>query len=1173
MFGGGPQSQQQPSAYGSLLQAATYGMAIPNIYGMIKSRLLMIWAGNFRGNGNKGKGGFLGIGGASIKKYTENVDFLLGANPIIGVAQMWDNTTLLPLNLERQDFGPFVVRGINTVTVSDAQFYSVIGVTADVSYDVTFNDYGNPNGSQHLTGTMEMPLWNSAFNGPDPCNPSAPFHWPFYYRWSPSDGTTIYLEGQDDSGGYGLTSFAGWGLPVGVIHVYYYQKSAAIGRLTPLAYQKMSFESQLGSGTEYSNAGLSSQQIIYAQYAGIESSNIDMGITGLIDDLRAEVQGQMSTYATGDADYADMIEDIIKSAQVEWAALNTAIPPSALNRGLACVNYPGIIQYKFSNDPVEFYYSPPQFDQPNTAGNFLVTLVFYSTAPGPPTVSDTAGNTWTQLFNVQLRPGGGNIWCAAWYCQAVSYAGRNSVAIAGTVNPYHNVHMIAEIAGVDAIDATSVSSGSSGEITGQLTTTNVSGLPSVVLALAVSDRLNGLGDDAMGWQRKDAGIGFITANDAPSAAIYQAPVSYAPRTQKFTLGYTDVINADWILGMIAFKCTTPPAYPRMLPDIIDRQTLAVARAGARAAGLYGSLTTDSQQKASDYLKNLFSSMNAWPLWSGFILKSIAMSETSGVGNGAIFTAPTASGPVYDLSTLNGDFLGDDKTPPITVSRKAQVDSQPILQYQIQDRASNYDTEYVSWPDAGSVALYGPRKADPEVHNEIMDPAVALSLLGVQTRRSVLLPNTLKFKLGAKFSLLEATDLVTLTDPQAGINKVPARLTSVEEDKDSNLDCEAEPFVYGCNTPTTEIATGITQNPAPIVTTPASVNAPVIFEPVARLASPVSGVAIWIAVSDSDPNYGGCLVYMSTDGGASYNPIGQINGNATTGVLVSNWPAAADPDTTNDLLLDLTESLGALDSYQTSDEDNFLYPCYVAGGTADIPYELMTYAVATLTSAYHYTLKATGAGNELRRAVFGAPTVGYGVLHNSGSRFAFIGQGNQNTPGMFALNIDPTFIGTTLHFKFLAFNQFGSGAQDITDPSVVDYTYTPTGIPGSQPTPGANSYTESPFVCLSQPSGTQIDMAQTTVNFAGNSVNYNARTFAITNPSVPTIYYVTIADPGQVGDTGALTNLVATCQTSDALVGVPGNTFMGFIQAVPGGGASAIAAPGGWPQPTSGVVVP
>jgi len=109
----------------------------------------------------------------------------------------------------------------------------------------------------------------------------------------------------------------------------------------------------------------------------------------------------------------------------------------------------------------------------------------------------------------------------------------------------------------------------------------------------------------------------------------------------------------------------------------------------------------------------------------------------------------------------------------------------------------------------------------------------------------------------------------------------------------------------------------------------------------------------------------------------------------------------------------------------------------------------------------------------------------------------------------------------------------------------------------------NIYTVTPLWQIANPTPTTITMPAVTVVFNKNTVGYIARTFTIPTPTAPTWYYITIADATQIGDTP--TTLGATCQTSDALVGVAGNTFIGAIQALAGaGGVNQIA--GGWPTP-------
>lgn len=115
-----------------------------------------------------------------------------------------------------------------------------------------------------------------------------------------------------------------------------------------------------------------------------------------------------------------------------------------------------------------------------------------------------------------------------------------------------------------------------------------------------------------------------------------------------------------------------------------------------------------------------------------------------------------------------------------------------------------------------------------------------------------------------------------------------------------------------------------------------------------------------------------------------------------------------------------------------------------------------------------------------------------------------------------------------------------------------------------PSNSQSAYTINPQIVLSQTSPTTIALAACTCSFGGlPPVNYAARTFTIPAPTGAIWYYVTIADPNQAGETGV--TLTATCQTSNALAGVQGNTYLGAIAALPGGSATRILA-GGWPAP-------
>jgi putative tail protein len=1438
MIGASTNSAIKPSALGITANSSTYGSTIPVVFGRMRGAVYLIWCANIRSgpSNKKGKGGGSGSGSASSSTgpptYVANVDMLIGHNPMAAVLQCWNNNqTKLGMNfVEYTVSAPCGLTGDATITFEDNAFYCVLAVTVDINYSAAVNDYGGT-GPQTLAGTYEAPLWNAVFQGPDPTNPSGYRNYPMVYVWEPGTGPTVTIP-QLQFGCF-LNGAPG-DYTHQTVHIYYAQIQGYTGFVaglfkqgnSPLAQLRLSFESVLGNGPEFdgfdtSGAALSTFRILYPHYVGVGSTNFDLGSSGLGPVTRLEMLGAYPVYPSGDADFPDMVEDIFKQG-VSQAGLGTQTF-STIQRGLGASNYPGAVQQKMLGT-FESNANALSFDLPVTAGNILVAYYDGDTA-GPLTLSDSAGNTWVQAAT-GTRFAARTFSYGLWYC-VNCLAGANTVTF-GATGFYANDFVLLELAGLDTFDSfASAVPGVSPQVA--VTTTNPPGQAGLILAFgfcqgdAVLSTMNpgqtNLWPVILGPITTGGGSAIDYGGDHDGLAWVQQRVVSTPGTYPLSFQKPSTYSDSSYLLLLAFKQSQPAAYPKALGNILDDASMQLTRAQCRANRLYGSLIMDTQQAASDWLAQLYTAMNAAPVWSGFQLKSIPYSEVSAAGNGAIYIPPTAAGPVANLGPA--DFIGDASGPLITIERKAQVDVPNLLQIQHPNRASDYNDVVESQPETGAIALYGPRKASPQNLRCVQDTITARKILGIQVRRQNYLRDTYKFKLNAKWKLLEPMDLITLTDPLMGLAAVPVRLTSLAEDNQFALDCEAEPFIYGVSDPGT-----LTGSTAPLPyqpnsqSVPASVNAPIFLEPVPRLANNLS--QLWVVVSDADPIYGGCVVYLSTDGGNSYNPVGTLVGSAITGVTTADWPADTDPDTTNDLALDLSESNGVLLSYQVADEDNFTYPCFVAGGvtggggggtsidvptlvyddmtglnqghphgvpsdydfytgpvinmgnspagslalewwgalyvgptgnpatntfvnvrgcellwlrastgvwnnsvfafsdigsdefsedfvtdydtpvtmrlesdgsfsfltvsgqvahfyapfprvsidptdlggivcfcearlilnnpagvddralasfllgigadyyptttgpgiednpgvgggkfkyvteswqafamttmtlaelqanpppidvsdlssggavvaSGSIPYELMTYALANLTAVSKYTLKATGGGtNHLRRAVFGAPAVGVGVDHPSASRWAFLSPAGT---GILKLALDPSWIGTTVYFKFCAFNAFAAGAQALS--AVAAYPYTPIGVAVSQQSP---DYTIVPQIPLSQLSAGHIAMAQVTAQFSNNTANYNPRSWSIlpiegAGPDFTFWYYVTIFDPGYLGDTGAQTNLPSYVETSTAKVGVPGYTYMGAILMDYYTADDATPLPGGWPTPQGIVVGP
>lgn len=1118
---------------GLMVQSGSYGKSLSNRYGCIKVEITPIWLQDLR----KGKSAKKGKKKKGPPTWVANADIFIGVNPIHGVLTIEANKSdFYPLDFVKvsggafSNGGPFPFWPFVTLP-ADANFYEVVAVTVDVALSGVFNDFGGP-GPVPYSGTYEYPLWNAAHHGPDLINAAGSRWWPYVYYWTPAVGFRIYLPSYQSF----LAPSNGIPFGLGTYNVYYAKKSAVLKHRDPLSFNRFSFEQVLADGDEYVNAGVPLQQNKMPAFAGIQSSNMDCGSGPAIPAFRPEVHGSYTFLPPRDAEFMDMVEDIFKGAQVQ-----TGEGLGWIHRGLNCNNLPGPVQKSFFGQ-LEPEDPSLVFSQPNAAGSILIAFYRWRFAGGPnPTISDVAGNTWNP---VTLSTN-----CGFWWAQAVAAAAGNIVTgvFNGANFPYDSRAYVLEMdPGSNTIEDQKASQGVTGTAGNERISCAVRiTKPSyIIVAGEIGSPYTNLTPN---WDD------LTTARDLGQPIFMKR---YCAVPGVYTFGLNVVFgNANYNIGMIAISGSDPSPLPKTLGNILDEETMFLTRLQCRAGGLQGSLDMNSQRDARDWVKDILMCANAAPVWDGSKLEIIPRSEVSAVGLGAVYNAPT--NPVIDLT--ESDFIADPSGSIITIDRDAPVNEDNVIQVQCLNRDDRYNPALVMEPEAGSVALHGPTVASPINLPMLVDPAVGRKIATIEGRRNVYLkPKPITFKLKANLMFLKAMAVARCPD-FFGTGKRSLRITKIVENENNELECEAEPLVFGVHSPDPLLAPTLAPFRPAFTTIPASVNAPIFIEPVQRLqsSSPQGNVSqpqqLWIVVSDSDPEYGGAVVLVSVDGGGRYDPIGQTVGNAVTGITTADWPIANDPDTTNDLPVDLTESIGELDSYQVADEDAFTHPCYIEHGTAATPYGLMTYALANLTAANKYTLKATG-GNKLRRCVFGAPQPLTDVDHPSGSRFAFLDPAGT---GIFKINLDPKWIGLTLNFKFLAYNKFQAAVEDQA--SVTAYTYTPSGV-AQAADPSNHGYSITGGT-LTNPTTTTIHVDQATVITPTGNVNYNASTITIPAPSVPTTYYVTIYDPQHIGDTGATANLARFAETTQAKVGQPGYVYLGSIVAIAAGGGT-ITSPGG-----------
>lgn len=989
MFGKLSNSKIKPNAMGVPMNSSVYGTVVNQFYGLTLGTLKQIWAANYRKGSSGKKGKKVGKKGAP-PTYIENADFLIGANPITAALRFWVNQNdEYPLDFDvytatRSAFSS------SSFTIPDAAFYCLIAVTFYNPYSVTVDDYGGP-GPVTLSGTSETPLWSLGQAGPDLSRNAADRFYPFTYKWQPGSGPTV------DIPAIGLGALGG-------TFKFYYAKLRD-GKV-PTSQLRLTFEPRLGDGPEYS--GFEAQQIIYPHIAGLGSPNLDLG-SGAQPNIRGEILGSYAVYPSGDCDYVDIIQDILKGG-ITQAGFGTDQSYSTLQRGLNCYKMPGVVQQAQRGTIGGI--GSIEMPLPVTNGNFIIV---YHTGyfSGPTGCSDTAGTVYTEVFNQDLFPGGFTPKCVCYVGQVPANTADNIVTIAGAGGNDNQIAVF-EIAGVDTLDDFTVSAqtAGTGDASGAITTSGASGRQAYIFTLVAHDI------HAFAFP-PDAQTRWNRVMDGQYVKAFDRRIQHPG---DFDISLQSVANpTNTITAVFSFKNSQPVSYPRVFGDILDRDWLDIVRWQCRAYGLYGSLNMDSQRKGSEWLQDLCEAANCAPVWSGSTLKLIPYCEVSGFGNGTLYTAPTASGPIDDLTP--DDMIADSSGQCITVEHSApQVDDPNVLQIQHPNRGSDYNDVVTAEPVAATIALYGTRKQSPKNNRCIQDTAVGRKVLSVAARRQNLIRDNYKFTLKANRKLVECMDFYTISDPVIGLDRVPVRLTSVEEDEKFAIKCEAEPFYYGLHLPgDLPVTTPAPYKPDGPDADPPSVNPPIIFEAVERLNAGRTGNFLWFGLSAPGDNWGGCNIYASSDG-VTYSsiPLATHIGETDMGLLTDLFAASGDPDTTGDLKVDVSESNGELDNYSVLNEDNFVSLCYVEGGSLDIPYELIAYAIANLTGPSQYTISGT-SGNKIRRGIYGSPISSHAI----GKKFALL----DNTTKVL---IDPTWLGKTVYFKFASFNAFFGREQSLSD---------------------------------------------------------------------------------------------------------------------------------------------
>ncbi|MBF0400790.1 MAG: hypothetical protein HQL90_08480 [Magnetococcales bacterium] len=421
-----------------------------------------------------------------------------------------------------------------------------------------------------------------------------------------------------------------------------------------------------------------------------------------------------------------------------------------------------------------------------------------------------------------------------------------------------------------------------------------------------------------------------------------------------------------------------------------------------ANGLFLSPVYATQEETTSLLEQLMKLTNSGIYFSEGLLKITPFGDSAATDHGTTFTPDIT--PVYELT--EDDFIVEGSEDPVVITRQPVVDAYNHVQVEFLNSSNQFNEEIVEAKDQVAIDVYGLRTLDPIKAHEIASPAVARNVAQIILQRSQYVRNTYAFKLGWKHCLLEPTDLVTLTDLTIGLNAIPVRILSIEEDENGLLSIEAEDAPPGVSSHAVYPHLGGSGYTATYNQPSGAINTPVMFE--APWALTANGHEIWVAASGGE-NYGGCQVWLSSDG-ANYKKIGEIVGPACHGFLTVQMLSGLDPDTVNTCQVDLSESSGVLTPCSVADADNRVTLAWVDG-------EFIAYSNVTLTGSYQYTL-----GGYMRRGLHATKI----TAHAASTQFA------QCDGSVFRFAYDPALAGKTVYLKFPAFNQFGGGGQSLAD---------------------------------------------------------------------------------------------------------------------------------------------
>lgn len=418
------------------------------------------------------------------------------------------------------------------------------------------------------------------------------------------------------------------------------------------------------------------------------------------------------------------------------------------------------------------------------------------------------------------------------------------------------------------------------------------------------------------------------------------------------------------------------------------------------------------RETREIINEIINLTNAYMFWSNDHYKIVVLDDQ-------------AHGAWKPDTTIRYALTPDDLLPQsgaalVTYSRKDS--SEVYNQYPVEfiSRKNSYDKETVSYALSKDIAEHGVRQASTTKAHWFYTKERAVKLAEALARKAIYGRNQYTFKLDWAFCRLEVGDLVTLTDPSIGLDKQVVRISSVTEGTNGVLTFTA------VSVPPMDVTApqyDVHSQDRPYVdynVTAPDTDSPVLIQPPADLTT--NGLELWIGAKGKGDLWGGCEVYASDDG-TTYRSIGMITNSARIGTLAA--------DVTKDATTLEVSSNGDFLSGTAQDAERGNTLCWVDG-------ECFSYQTATLQANGSWQLSGCIRGQYFTTA----------AAHKAGVQFARMDSTLLKAP------FTKSDVGKKIWLKFVSYNIFGAGNQDLSKVKAYQYTIQPYYIP---PVTGISCY--------------------------------------------------------------------------------------------------------------------